>query len=648
MFTRKYILLFTFIFSFFSAFGQVEIDKDYMLDIVDAERRAHESLINYRFNELTTDYDIKYHRFDWEVDPAELYIKGSVETLFEVTEDNFTTIHFDLNTNLTVDSVIFEGQSLSFTQSEPSLLTIPLMQTLASGDMRTIKVYYQGEPSGSGFGSFAQGSHDGHPMIWTLSEPYGAKDWWPAKQDLNDKIDSIDVYVKTPLPNRVATNGLLVDSLQVGNDMIYHWKHNYPIPAYLIAIAVTNYDIYNQFVPTDGDPILVSNYVFPEELGWAQTMLEWLPPMFDLYNDLFIMYPFADEKYGHAKFGWGGGMEHTTMTFMGSWGVGLQAHELAHQWFGNMITCGSWEDIWLNEGFATYLDGLTREAGISDGSWENWKQQRIGHVTQHPDGSVMVDDTTNVGRIFSGRLSYSKGALVLHMLRWKLGDEDFFQAIQNYLNDPDLAFGYAKTPDLIEHLEAQSGQDLTEFFNDWYYNQGYPAYHVEWSQSFEDVLKVEIFQTPSHNSVEFFEMPVPIQFNGGSNSVTLTFDNETNGQSFYIPMDFEIEEAVFDPELWLCATHSMTVGTRDPILAENVLEVFPIPAVDQVTIQLENARAPMQHIRVFDVSGKVVISNELADVWKTELNLSELPNGQYVIEIKTSEGLGIQKLTKGL
>jgi aminopeptidase N len=644
MFTRRFLLLFTFTFAFFSAFSQT--DKEYMLDIVDAERAAHESLINYRVNELTTDYDIKYHRFDWEVDPAEFYIKGSVETLFEATEDNFSVIHFDLATDLQLDSIVYDNQILDYTQSNPDLLTINLPETLNSGDQRTVKVYYQGEPSGSGFGSFAQGTHDGYPMIWTLSEPYGAKDWWPCKQDLNDKIDSIDIYVRTPLPNRVATNGLLLDSLQIGNDMIYHWKHRYPIPAYLIAIAVTNYEIYNQYVETDQDPILVSNYIFPEENTWAPVMLEWLPPMFQFFNELFIMYPFADEKYGHAKFGWGGGMEHTTMTFMGSWGVGLQAHELAHQWFGNMVTCGSWEDIWLNEGFATYLDGLTREAGLSDGSWESFKQSRIDYVTQQSWGSVMVDDTTDVGRIFNGRLSYSKGALVLHMLRWKLGDEDFFQGIRNYLNDPELAFGYAKTPDLIHHLEAQSGQDLTEFFNDWYYNQGWPNYYVEWSQSFDNVLKVEIFQTPSHNSVDFFEMPVPIQFNGGGNSVTLTFDNETNGQSFYVPMDFEIESAVFDPELWLCAKNSMTVGSRETILPENTVKLYANPVRDFVQLEVDNPTLLMEAINVFDQTGKLVLSKTIDQLTKMTLDVSALTAGNYAVEVRTAEGIGIVKMVK--
>jgi len=181
----------------------------------------------------------------------------------------------------------------------------------------------------------------------------------------------------------------------------------------------------------------------------------------NLYTTLFEEYPFANEKYGHAQFGWGGGMEHTTVSFMGSFGRNLIAHELAHQWFGNKITCGSWKDIWLNEGFATYLSGLTIENLDGNSAFITWKQQRINSITSQPNGAVYLtdSDTTSVNRIFNGRLSYDKGSMVLHMLRKKLGDADFFQGLKNYLADANHAYGYAKTEDFIAIMETTSGQD---------------------------------------------------------------------------------------------------------------------------------------------------------------------------------------------
>ena len=221
------------------------------------------------------------------------------------------------------------------------------------------------------------------------------------------------------------------------------------------------------------------------------------------------MYPYSKEKYGHAEFGWGGGMEHTTMTFMGGWNRGLIAHELAHQWFGNKVTCGSWEDIWLNEGFATYLAALVIENFDGETSFKAWRSSSINYITSQSSGSTFVTDTTSVNRIFDGRLSYNKGAMILHMLRYKLGDDPFFQGIKNYLADPKIAYGYARTIDLQRHLEAVSSIDLTEFLNDWFLGEGYPTYQVTWYQNpTNKEVQFTVNQNQSHSSVSFFEMPL--------------------------------------------------------------------------------------------------------------------------------------------
>ena len=221
----------------------------------------------------------------------------------------------------------------------------------------------------------------------------------------------------------------------------------------------------------------------------------------------------------------------------------LIAHELAHQWFGDKITCGSWKDIWLNEGFATYLSGLTIEDLDGNSAFTTWKQQRINSITSLTNGAVYLSDadTTSVSRIFDGRLSYNKGAMVLHMLRKKLGDTDFFQGVKNYLSDVNHAFAYAKTEDFIAIMETTSGLDLTEFFSDWLYNQGYPSYTIQWHQS-GNQLFTTISQAQSDPSVSFFEVPIPIKVNGTlGESLYLTLNNVTNGQMFTNTVNFNIE-----------------------------------------------------------------------------------------------------------
>src|SRR5690606_10487545 len=195
------------------------------------------------------------------------------------------------------------------------------------------------------------------------------------------------------------------------------------------------------------------NYVYPENLTNAQMRTQAIHGMFDVVNDVAGVYPYISGKYGHMECNWGGGMEHTTMSLMGGVDVGLMAHELAHQWFGDMIACASWVDIWLNEGFASYLTGLVRARNYPN-SWMQWRVANKNLVLSQPGGSVKVNDTTDQNRIFDSRLTYSKGGYILHQLRWILGDEDFFQAVYNYAHDPALRHNYATTPDLIAHFEA--------------------------------------------------------------------------------------------------------------------------------------------------------------------------------------------------
>jgi len=353
----------------------------------------------------------------------------------------------------------------------------------------------------------------------------------------------------------------LVSNTNTGGFSTYHWKHRYPITAYLVFFAIADYDIYTHAVPNNNGngPFDVLNYVYKcNSTASSQTPIT--VDIMDLFINLFGPYPFDEEKYGHAQFGWGGGMEHQTMSSMGGFSHLLIAHELAHQWFGDQITCGSWAHIWLNEGFATYLEGMTYEHGLGPNTWQNWKQSKINHVTNQPGGSVFVTDSTIVSSIFSSRLSYSKGAMLLHMLRWKLGDDDFFTAISDYLNDPALSYGYAVTADLVYHLENVSGLDLTEFMDDWFYGEGYPTYLVEWNQNPSTLLmNIKLSQTPSIGS-GFFELPVPILVSDEAGALAddtiFVLDNTYNGQIFTVDPGFEVDAVTFDPDRWLIA-HSL-------------------------------------------------------------------------------------------
>ena len=180
----------------------------------------------------------------------------------------------------------------------------------------------------------------------------------------------------------------------------------------------------------------------------------------------------------------------------------------------------------------------------------NTRKKEIASITSLPGGSVWVDDTTNVNRIFDGRLSYTKGSHLLYMLRWKLGDSVFIKGMRRYFNDSSIAFGFAKTDDFKRNMEAASGIDLKEFFDDWFYGQGYPSYNVQWTQIGNDYVKINMSQTTSHPSVSFFPLPVALEFKNATQQKTIVVNNTYNSEIFFNNIGFVADTVIIDPDYW--------------------------------------------------------------------------------------------------
>ncbi len=596
----------------------------------------------------TGNYDVKYHRLELNVDPSQAFISGDITTYFEAKEA-MTEITFDLADNMAVSQVLQRGNNLDFTQNSNDELVISLPVSQNQGVLDSLTVSYSGNPISSGFGSFEQTTHDGDPIIWTLSEPYGAKGWWPCKQDLIDKVDSIDVHISTPEFNPsnetyvAVSNGIEISQSVESTEKITHFKHRHPIPAYLVAIAVTNYQVYSHQVPNSGNPFDIINYVYPESLESAQASTGVTVDIMNIFTDLFEEYPFADEKYGHAQFGWGGGMEHTTVSFMGSFSRGLIAHELAHQWFGNKITCGSWKDIWLNEGFATYLAALAIENIDGETNFKSWRQQKINNITSQPGGAVYLSDqdTTSVGRIFSSRLSYNKGAMVLHMLRRKLDDTQFYQGLQDYLDTPNLAYDFAKTQDFNDAMEVSTGENLDEFFNDWIYNQGYPSYAINWNQNGSQ-LQLMISQTQSHNSVSFFEAGVPIRVVGTlGETLDIVLDNTTNNEQFFETVNFTIQDVLFDPNYDLISRNNdVTLSTTDFNFNTDII-LYPSPTTSIINI-LKPEGLDIKSIRIYNSLGQLLLQRS----WSPQVNLNTIEPGLLFVQFQTKDKIINKRIIK--
>jgi len=470
-------------------------------------------------------------------------------------------------------------------------------------------------------------------------------EWWPCKQTLDDKIDAIDVLVTVPAGNRAASNGLLVNTIDQDSLITYHWAHRHPIPAYLIAVGVTNYVPFSDYwVNGAGDSLEILNYVYPEDTSWTMNDSKQILPMFDLFDSLLIEYPFANERYGHAQFGFPGGMEHQTMSFMVNFDFPLLAHELAHQWFGDYVTCGSWSDIWLNEGFATWLTGLTYEHLLSEEIWEGWKRDLRDRIISEPDGSVYVygDDTLDVSRTFDGRLTYRKGAYVMHMLRWVLGDEVLWQGLNQYLVEQAAAGGYARTADLREHLEAASGQDLEEFFDDWIYGEGHPQYFLDIDQTTDSVF-IQVFQTTSDSSVDFFEMPLPMLLRHPGGDTLLRLNHTHDGQVFAIPFREPLQSVVWDPETWMLAELVNAVSVHKAT-APAGLTLSPMPVHDRLHVRWSNERRVAQRVELLDATGRVLQAMPAPREGELTLEMGHLPAGWYLLRLSGERGQVVKKV----
>ncbi len=646
---KSFLSLFFVSLTLHSLYAQCSEGEDYTLrSIPEMEAVAHRALFNIQnTSNVASGYDLKYHRLELDIDPNVFYVKGNVTSYFKTTTAT-NSIKFDIIDALVVDSVKYHQTLLTYTHPiGADLLDIALPTTLPLNTLDSLTVYYQGVPQSSGFGSFIKGNHNNTPIIWTLSEPYGAKEWWPCKQSLDDKIDSLDMYVTTPAAYRAAGNGLLVGTKILGNQKQYHWKHRYPITAYLVATAVTNYAVYSDFVPMNtGQNLEVLNYVYPEDSLTISAQTPDVVPTLQLYNTLFENYPFRNEKYGHAQFGWGGGMEHQTMSFMVNFERYLMAHELAHQWFGDKITCASWKDIWLNEGFATYCEGLTTEHREPT-DWLGWKQRSIDFVTSDPAGSVYVDDTTNVWRVFDSRLSYSKGGMVLHQLRWLLGEQVFFQGIKNYLAHPNYAYKYATTDNFRAVMEQTAGRSLTDYFQKWIYGQGYPNYDITWSQNGSN-LNLIVNQTASYSNT-FFDLPIPMKAVGANGQIAdFTLNNTLNGQIFNQNINFQITQLVFDPEYWLIAKCNLSRTVGIPVIENNVdLLVFPNPAHDVVNIHVIGGDNTLRRIILSDILGRELnVFSDARGLIQYQIPVGSLESGTYILQIETDKGTRVERVAR--
>jgi hypothetical protein len=646
--------------------------------------------------------DVTYQRCEWRINPdsASKGIKGTVTTYFLTKTASVSSISLDLNKtsfNNANLSVYYHGSPVTFsfpTSGNLHVLTMNLPVTLTINTFDSITINYNGAPpavSGQAEG-YQKKTSAGSNYIYTLSESYEDRDWWPCKADMQDKIDSMDFYINVPNSFTAVTQGRLIDSTITGANQVFHWKSNIPVASYLVSVGVAKYRVYDRgTVNINGTNVPVWYFIFPGKSAATYTsMLSYMDNSkaeLTQFSNYFGDYPFKTEKHGYYEFGWGGGMEHQSISAMSAgsmidWGV--IAHELAHQWFGDKVTFGTWNHLWLAEGFARYSESLAAELVPALG--QNAAAERYNYKNTATDATNMaygcyipngtITNSTTLWNSAYGTTVYERGAMVVSMLRTLLGSDKFSQACKNYLNDPALAYRSATTDDLRIHMQnAAGGYDLTPFFNSYVYGNGFPSYNanIGWAKSGTNRITLQVTsQTKSAGStVAYYYTPIAIRVRGSlvsQDTVIVIYDQNGQlsragdgisapvaGNIISFNLNFNPVTVTFDPFNQTMAYGSTAINSvLDVKLIDFVLQQQPAGNQLQVTLsdgdnELREVilQRSLDGVTYLDAGSMTEIpSSGLIKKYSYTDNTPYLPSTFYRVKIVTPENVQYSKTLK--
>jgi len=565
-------------------------------------------------------FDVLHYGLILEVVPADTLIAGIVTIDFTARDQPVTQIVLDLKDRMTCFSVTMTSplqSALTFVHSS-DLLVIDLPEPLGPGEPGTIAVAFLGHPEPEGlFGFRIDSTPAGDLVLATVSEPWSARSWWPCKDDLTDKATfSVDIRVPEGM------TAVSIGNLVAQSDNTFSWVETEPIPTYLFSLTVSNFaELVDDYQGTAGD-FPLHHYLFPADAAAAELDLAVLPDMLDFCGGLFGPYPFTGQQFGMTECVWDEAMEHPTAV---TWGDVLVTgdgqfetivmHELAHMWFGDLVTPTDWTQVWLNEGFATYCEALWAEhqwgqAGLrSFMGAHNWG---FGYGWDTLVKNAAISDPT----YYFNPIPYNKGAWVLHMLRRWVGDADFFTILRNYLEDPTLRFANASSSDFQQHCEAVSGQDLEWFFHQWLYRNNHPVFRMGWSEVWQDgqdqvTIRLEQVQDPDPlDGNAPYKVQADIRLRGAGLDTMVTVANDQADQMYTFTMPAVVTSVDFDPDLWLL--HKMdgspyVAGTPSAPQPVRLLAAYPNPFNPRCNILWEADGPTLDVVEIFDVAGRRIL-----------------------------------------
>lgn len=557
-------------------------------------------------------FDVLYYKLNLYFPMTSKYLGGCCHIDIRSMVNGFDTLELDL-IGLTVDSVKVNKLSASYTQFPDTLhLKIDLDQIFNLNDSFEVDIYYQGVPKSA---YRYNATYPGMPDTtgFTFTEPSGSKYWFPCFDEPWDKANGCEINVTVPKGFVASSNGLLMEVDTVGNLVTYYWKETHPITTYLMSIAITKFATYSDWYhPATEDSIEIKYYMYRTDSVQAHTAFANVVEMMDFFSTYFCEYPFS--KYGMSGVHpFGGGMEHQTITTISRiWITSNEesgiAHELAHMWWGDMITCLDWRNIWINEGFATYSEALWTEYKYGEQTFKDEMNSYAGWVFRQDSSDRFPIYNPSSSQLFNYGTIYCKGAWVLHMLRYVVGDSIFWNILPDYAGT--FKYGNATVDDFKDRCEVVSEMELDWFFDEWIYDQGYPEYTTSWyyNQVGTDSFRVFVTIAQNQSNAPIFKMPVELTIETSSGTIVQTVWDSLASQDFDFVVIGVPSNLIFDKDFHILTT-SRNVGVEESskIKSQNAkLEISENPCNRKVIIRLSDSKIKNSKIRIYNISGKLV------------------------------------------
>ncbi len=655
---KKYILLFFILCSITMVYAQYSNNNG----ALECSRRksAFTSIPSLKSSEAFIPHAYDVIKYSLDVDLFKNYASpyphdftASLTIDFKV-DSVLNTISLNaINSSLQIQSVSLAATGFTHTGD---ILNIQLDRTYNPGEFVQIAINYKHlNVDDNGF-------YVKNGFVFTDSEPEGARKWYPCYDKPSDKA-KWQLKAKVPLTVKLSSNGHLADSLVVADSLWYTWVSDDNVATYLTIITSKknyNLDIVNWTNPNNPGQVVPIRFYYNDN-EQPEPMEAIIGDMTTYFSETFCDHPFVKNGFAtlNDEFVWGG-MENQTLTSLcpGCWGESLVAHEYAHQWFGDMITCGTWADIWLNEGFATFSEALWAEHTGGYSAYKNdingnaavYLSGNPGWAISEPDWAVNTPDPNT---LFNYPVTYCKGACVLHLLRYTIGDTAFFNVLNSYAADTNLKYKSALIPDFIGHVNNVTGQDYNWFFDQWIYQPNHPVY--ENNYYFEDLgngqWKVSFTIHQVQTNPAFFKMPVEIRVLG-LNGLDTTFKvmNEYNDQGFNFFLDKQPAVIYFDQMNKIVLKEALlTVGNQEYSQNNyNFSGPFPNPASGITSFQIELPKSEISDIEVIDLFGQKVFQENQkafgAGTSRFNVNTQTLANGVYFVKVTAGSHKFVKKL----